>query len=121
MEREWIGVMMNKYRDALYRLDDGEHTIEDFELLKKLAKDKDEQESRKDKFVVGSEWECVVNTYAPIKKVYIDPFLENNYLKIGKSAVVKVIGFDDMSVYIARDTTKCIVAKDQFLLCFKHL
>ena len=78
-----------------------------------------ELQSRKDKLVVGSEWECVVNTYAPIKKVYIDPLLENNYLKIGKSAVIKVIGFDDMSVYIVRDTTKCIVAKDQFLLCFK--
>ena len=50
---------MNKYIDALYRLDDGEHTIEDFELLKKLAKEKDEQESRKDKLVVGSEWVCV--------------------------------------------------------------
>ena len=55
---------MNKYRDALYRLDDGEHTIEDFELLKKLAKEKDEQDSRKDKLIVGSQWECVADCYS---------------------------------------------------------
>ena len=67
---------MNKYRDALYRLDDGEHMIEDFELLQKLAKEKDEQESRKEKLVVGSEWECMLKTYGTVKIIDVHPLSE---------------------------------------------
>lgn len=94
---------MNKYRDALYRLDDGEHTIEDFELLKKLAKEKDEQESRKDKLVVGSEWECV-------------------YLCFGRHSiwniedVCQVTRITENGVGLSNED---YMPKDQFLICFK--
>lgn len=97
---------MNKYRDALYRLDDGEHTIEDFELLKKLAKEKDEQESRKDKLVVGSEWECVADCYGDKIAYY-------------KNANVILNKFDENLLEIISFEKSDRMKKDQFLLCFK--
>ena len=107
---------MNKYLDALYRLDDGEHTIEDFELLKKLAKDKDEQDSRKDKLVVGSEWECVVDcTVAHITD--IAPSWKGDEIQVTK-IVLDVIEFRCLND-TERRKQKYTVGKDQFLLCFK--
>jgi hypothetical protein len=94
---------MNKYRDALYRLDDGEHTIEDFELLQRLAKEKDEQESRKDKLIVGSEWECVVKCHG----VYAD-------FSIGE--IVTILSISEGG-YINFSNDAMIIP--QFLLCFK--
>ena len=88
-------------------------------IFEQLVSEKDEQLSRKDKLVVGSEWECVVNTFTPIRAFYIDPLLDKNYLKIGKSAVVRVVDFDDMNVLMILNSAKCILSKDQFLLCFK--
>ena len=124
---------MNEYKEALKRIksvqawDESlgafwnifDHRDDDIKLIEELIAEKTEQLSRKDKLVVGSEWECVVNTYAPVRAFYIDPVLDMNYSKIGKSAVVKVIDFDDMRVLIVLNTTKCILSKDQFLLCFK--
>ena len=98
---------MNKYRDALYRLDDGEHTIEDFELLKKLAKEKDEQESRKDKLVVGSEWECVAGC-------------NSKHFVYDVGDVVEVLCVENGHIllkhYAIRDD---VIKEQQLLLCFK--
>lgn len=111
---------MNKYQEALKEITHLTFVeTKYYEMLKKLAEEKDEQKSRKDKLVVGSEWECVVNTFAPIRAFYIDPLLDKNYLKIGKSAVVRVVDFDDMNVLMILNSAKCILSKDQFLLCFK--
>ena len=97
---------MNKYRDALYRLDDGEHTIEDFELLKKLAKEKDEQDSRKDKLIVGSQWECVADCYSEFW---------GDCLKVEKGTVVTLQSFHGFTLSFNRG----IMPTDQFLICFK--
>lgn len=97
---------MNKYLEALYRLDDGEHTIEDFELLKKLVKEKDEQESRKDKLVVGSEWECVVRCHG-----------SNTFHCVGE--LVKIGEIEDTFVWLEDSILDTYVNDSQFLLCFK--
>ena len=124
---------MNEYQEALERIksvqawDEGlgdfwnifDHRDDDIKLIEELIAEKTEQLSRKDKLVVGSEWECVVNTFAPIRAFYIDPLLDKNYLKIGKSAVVRVVDFDDMNVLMILNSAKCILSKEQFLLCFK--
>jgi len=78
-----------------------------------LAIEKDEQESRKDKLVVGSKWECVANCI-------IDRGVRSSeYIKNGD--IVKVYYFDtELFVFIDDDRHR-MMPTQQFLLCFKPL
>lgn len=100
-----------KYQEALYRLDDGEHTIEDFELLKKLAKEKDEQESRKDKLIVGSVWECVVE-----HRVIIG---DDIHTIIAGSHIEVYLSKERTVIYRIKQSLYCTDLTEHFLLCFK--
>ena len=79
-----------------------------FDELEKLAIEKDEQESRKDKLVVGSKWECVANCYC---ESYGDA------LKIEKGTVVQLQSNHGHTLAISRG----IMPTQQFLLCFRPL
>lgn len=79
-----------------------------FDELENLAIEKDEQESRKDHLIVGSEWECVANCYY---ESYGDA------LKIEKGEVTKITSYHNHTLAITRG----IMPTQQFLLCFKPI
>ena len=70
-------------------------------LLQQLIDEKVEQESRKDKLIVGSEWECICKTYGKVKIIDIHP-------------LSKTVTFRNM---LFSQTEKI----DDFILCFKPL
>jgi hypothetical protein len=94
---------MNKYQEALKEITHLTFVeTKYYEMLKKLAEEKDEQESRKDKLVVGSVWECVIDCYGS----------EHEFVVVHS---VKVFEILDDKVRIGYDW----MPKQQFLLCFK--
>ena len=96
---------MNKYQEALKEITHLTFVeTKYYELLKKLAEEKDEQESRKDKLVVGSEWECVVECYGESWNWHVGDILK----------VIKIDTHVFVSYHVRDNFTK-----DQFLLCFK--
>ena len=84
-----------------------------FDELEKLAIEKDEQESRKDKLVVGSKWECVVSCFAN----------DSMYYKVGvKVKVLSLKEYDrELFVKVKSEWQEVMFVVDQFLLCFKPL
>ena len=58
---------MKDYQEALDRLENfayhGGEKGNNVKIIQELVNEKLEQESRKDKLVVGSEWECVADCY----------------------------------------------------------
>ena len=116
---------MNKYQEAfetIAMIHGVDGLVSQFLDLKELVDEKLEQESRKDKLVVGSKWECQVNTLAPICN-YADPILDNKAVAIGKSAIVTVLEIEKhylrLSVKYLRTTKRFFLSPDQFLMCFK--
>ena len=79
-----------------------------FDELEKLAIEKDEQESRKDKLIVGSEWECVADCYCEF---------HGEALIIVEGELIKVQSIHNHTLAINR----VIMPTQQFLLCFKPL
>ena len=71
-------------------------------IFEQLVSEKDEQESRKEKLVVGSEWECVAECTSSMNRHY-------------KGLVYKVKSLGGFVVGIEHG----YVPLDQFLLCFK--
>ena len=81
-------------------------------LMQELIDYKFEQESRKDKLIVGSEWECVAENRGrnTVFKKGIEIYIweiEANFITFGHGTVYGYV----------RDS----VPIDQFLLCFKFL
>ena len=80
-------------------------------LIQELVDKEIELQSRKDKLVVGSEWECVVPCFGD----------DSMYYKVGVK--VKVLSFNKYDkayfVKVASDWQEVTFVKDQFLLCFK--
>ena len=124
---------MNKYKEALRNLENyvieklreedlsiNHFTIE-IEVLQQLIDEKLEQESRKDKLIVGSQWECVAKCLTPISSHYIDPILDRRTIAIQKSWVLTVLEIEKDYVKLQHENTKCFLSQDQFLLCFKPL
>ena len=88
-----------------------------FDELENLAIEKDEQESRKDKLIVGSEWECLVVCF--VAEI-------SNKGKI--TSILTVL--DGVCVFIGNDyfmsTIKVngkhyVIPTSQFLLCFRPI
>ena len=83
-----------------------------FDELEKLAIEKDEQESRKDKLIVGSQWECVAENRGrnAVFKKGIEAYIwevKENFVNFGYGTVYGYV----------RDS----IPIEQFLLCFKPL
>ena len=101
------GSGMNKYKEALRRMYEllgkipYEVELSDLNPLSELVNEKLEQESRKDKLVVGSKWECVCKTYGKVKIIDIHP-------------LSKTVTFRNM---LFSQTEKI----DDFILCFKPI
>ena len=77
------------------------HFTIEFEVLKQLIDEKLEQESRKDKLILGSQWECVCKTYGKVKIIDIHP-------------LSKTVTFRNM---LFSQTEKI----DDFIICFRPL
>jgi hypothetical protein len=91
------------------KIDEEEQTISEVRnTLQQLIDEKLEQESRKDKLIVGSQWECVANCYY---ESYGDA------LKIQKGEVTKITSYHNHTLAITRG----IMPTQQFLLCFKPI
>ena len=118
---------MNKYRDALTELKVAKENLyplvtmhdetgiagETVSILKnimpifeQLVSEKDEQLSRRDKLVVGSEWECVVRCHS-----------SNTFHCVGE--LVKIGEIEDTFVWLEDSILDTYVNDSQFLLCFK--
>lgn len=130
--------MMNKYEEALKRIksvqawDEGlgdfwnifDHRDDDIKLIEELIAEKTEQLSRRDKLVVGSEWECVIpctlqnnrphNCYPDCWSHY---FYTNDVVEIKEikenEIIVKLLNEKYYSVETWEDNNQ------HFLLCFK--
>jgi hypothetical protein len=116
---------MNKYREAFedafdeniyHRIDneptvlvDGIVQVESIELIEQLVSEKEELQSRKDKLVVGSEWECVAHCYGENRQ----------YKPTSKAIIYKIESGYWNYVEIFIDTLLDNMPTDQFLLCFK--
>lgn len=94
---------------------------DEIELLQELLDEKTEQESRKDKLIIGSKWECVVDMMAIEKP-------KNNvrgWIDITRCEKVTIISLsykdDNWFIEIGGFGYYVIMAKEQFLLCFKPI
>lgn len=82
-----------------------------YEMLKKLAEEKDEQESRREKLVVGSEWECIVSHKVfGTKRITFNPK--------GRTVIITSI-IEDLLSYKYQDDKGNDDIEEHFLLCFK--
>lgn len=98
------------YQEALDRLENFAHHGG---IIQELVNEKLEQESRKDKLVVGSEWECIVSCFAN----------DSMFYKVGTK--VKVLSLEEYDrvffVRVKSEWQEVIFVVDQFLLCFKPI
>lgn len=118
---------MNKYQEALHSIYFTFHQRvkpkylsvcedENLKIIEELVYEKTEQESRKDKLIVGSEWECVADC---ITEHYTEDDVVSS--RIFKNTLVNVSlilnGVVDLKVKKYGGLRS--VMTDQFLLCFK--
>ena len=119
------GSGMKDYQEALDRLENfayhGGEKGNNVKIIQELVNEKLEQESRKDKLIVGSRWECVAKSLAPISARYIDPIFDKSTIAIQKSWVLTVLEIEKDYVKLQHENTKCFLSQDQFLLCFRPL
>ena len=111
---------MNKYQEALKEITHLTFVeTKYYEMLKKLVEEKDEQESRKDKLVVGSEWECVVDCLGERKFNNGD----THTMIIRKEQGIEVVKTHYISTTYgfvnSSSSMTFTMPTDQFLLCFK--
>ena len=131
---------MNKYQEALdrilsyaymylaYRTDATQKELESYvrgilqdkRMIEKLINEKIEFESRKEKLVVGSEWECVVECLA---ERYTENVSYTRIMRLSDSFIVTKIGYSYIVVRLPQIDflAEYTMPTDQFLLCFKHL
>lgn len=112
---------MNKWQKSLDKVSNCKGFLSDVDLLQQLIDEKIELESRKDKLIVGSKWECVAKSLAPISMRYIDPILDKRTIAIQKSWVLTVLEIEKDYVKLQYENIKCFLSQDQFLLCFKPI
>jgi hypothetical protein len=78
-------------------------------LLQQLIDEKLEQESRKDKLVVGSEWECVFECFG-----------ENRHYDVKDNVVInKIFNLYGTYINVGHGQIDDNIPEQQFLLCFK--
>jgi hypothetical protein len=116
---------MNKYQEALnqivtlygIRSATREHYQGVHDVLKPLVDKEIELQSRKDKLVVGSEWECVVEHYGYFIKT-------NTQYAIEVGEVVKIRRTEKLHngktiLYFDKGHNICFDDETHFTLCFK--
>ena len=103
-----ICIIIDEYIPMHYESKPMNKQTEDALLLNDLVNEKLEQESRKDKLVVGSKWECVANCYCEFW---------GDCLKIEKGTVIQLQSNHGHTLALNRG----IMPTQQFLLCFKPL
>ena len=111
------------YQEALRRMYEllgkipFEVELSDLNPLSELVNEKLEQESRKEKLIVGSEWVCVINNKAQQFGNY-KPYVEN----IKKGLIVEVFDVNGLIIFgHDKSMESWVVGEDQFLACFKPL
>ena len=108
-----ISRIVDEYIPIHYEGTPTNQQTEDALLLQELVNEKLEQESRKDKLVVGSKWECIVSCFAN----------DSMFYKVGTK--VKVLSLEEYErvffVRVKSEWQEVIFVVDQFLLCFKPL
>ena len=85
-------------------------------LLQELVDKEIELESRKDKLVVGSEWECVAECRAPSQLFKKGQIVSVTSIFIEETVWLFYKHFSEMLKKEYEDETN--MPKDQFLLCF---
>ena len=111
---------MKDYQEALEWISSQKGWIDPYEfseehqgMFEQLLIEKLERESRKDKLIVGSQWECVVSCFAN----------DSMYYKVGVK--VKVLSLEEydkvLFVRVKSEWQEVIFVADQFLLCFKPI
>lgn len=110
---------MNKYEKALDLMknnygwiDDCEFSLENQKLYMDLLEEKIEFESRKDKLVEGSAWECVVPHLADATQPYD--------IKKGSKVTILDIAEEYLS-YLNEKEELVLDAIEHFILCFKPI
>lgn len=122
------GKVMKDYQGAISRIIDEYIPIsynskpmnqqtEDALLLQELVDEKIEQESRKDKLIVGSEWECVA--LCLVAEISSKGKLTSILTVLG--VVCTFIGNDDFMSTIKVKDKHYVIPTEQFLLCFKPI
>ena len=107
---------MKDYQEALDRLENfayhGGEKGNNVKIIQELVNEKIEQESRKEKLIVGSRWECVAKNRGrnTIHKKGIEVYI----LKIEEN-------FSIISYEIIYGWVEDVIPTDQFLLCFKPI
>ena len=93
---------------------------EEENLVKKVIDEYVEFESRKDKLVVGSEWECIAENLA---QLYLESDIDSRMFFKGSFVVISEIGTSWVDVRQTDVTFEkeldFTFMEDQFLLCFK--
>lgn len=108
---------MNKYQEALKDINTrNEYFKQNIKVhigrttmsaIEELVDKEIELQSRKDKLIVGSEWECVAGSFYGFW---------GDYVAIKKGTTVKIGSVNGRMISFDRGA---IVPTDQFLLCFK--
>ena len=108
---------MKDYQEALDRLENfayhGGEKGNNVKIIQELVNEKLEQESRKDKLIAGSQWECVANCM-------IDKGAHSSeYVKNGD---IVEIHYCDPELFVFIDEHRFLmIPTQQFLLCFKPI
>ena len=110
------GSGMKKYQEALRRMYEllgkipFEVELSDLKPLSELVNEKIEQESRKDKLILLSKWECIAKNQG---SEYLCETEEIVTIKLDNSGVI-LVEHDEHDAYN-------IIPTEQFLLCFRPL
>ena len=112
---------MKDYQEALDRLENfayhGGEKGNNVKIIQELVNEKLEQESRKDKLIVGSEWVCDVGNKAQEFGNY-KPHVEN----IKKGLIVEVFDVNGLIIFGHNKSMESwVVGEEQFLACFRPL
>ena len=89
---------------------------EEFKIINELINKEIELQSRKDKLVVGSEWECVVDCLCSVD----DNKKQRKVGCVRKGSKFKIYEFIEVLGRVTiKEPLKFDIPIDQFLLCFK--
>ena len=94
-----------------------------FDELEKLAIEKDEQESRKDKLIVGSKWECIIRcngmSFIHTEGTVVKISNMNGDSEVLTTPLTELENYlDPTGEYVDIDD---VLTTQQFLLCFRPL
>ena len=115
---------MKDYQEALDRLENfayhGGEKGNNVKIIQELVNEKLEQESRKDKLIVGSEWECVAEC---LSERVTDGVSYTRLEDIKDSVEITKIGLGYVNYKLLKIEMilEFTMPTQQFLLCFKPI